>query len=217
MQKVNLILPFTLFLMTTFACRKNNPNPTTIDLTVLNYETNEPVEGVEVNTGLFLGVSGRPEYVDGQTDANGKLLIDVTNGAKAIDFRFKKPGFAAKYTDFINILSDENNPVKMLMVHYNCTFQLEVTNTKPVTDSLRFKLSSGKIVACNGPSADQFPEGWPIIMQPMTQKTFYIPTIGDDAISVYWTWDYIDVTRTPPFKKVFISPVGDTIVYSVSN
>ena len=61
------------------------------------------------------------------------------------------------------------------------------------------------------------PLAFPIIINSSDTTFFDIPSLANETLSIYWSWDKLDKYTPSPLRDQLIIPKGDTLDYLISN
>lgn len=218
------IIPFALsFLLLSYITCKKQEDSTVLDLTVVDYFSAEPLEGVDYAVaGVFYnkkrsdGTYPANFYLSGQTKADGKINLVFSPGESPQLNFFTKAGYLWKFAADTPIKSGEYNDFLIRLRPFDATIKLEVKSNLNTKDSLYFIVRNSTFIkALRYPTGHTL--GLPITIAPEATTVFYIPSIAEEALSFYRSWENIDIDHLPPPKDIITIPKGDTLVYFISN
>lgn len=210
-------------LLATTQCKKTEEqipdtipaDSTTLQLRVVDINTDTPLAGaVCAITGVGNDYFARLDTLT--TDANGFLEITFASYYTKIYYYVELSGYVSQINKPVLMNSGKVNEHKIQLRPFDAAVRLEVENLKDEPAYFFFDLVSGGTII-DAENLSFVPFNSPLLMQPFEKFTATIPALADDAVSIFWSWDFKDLNPGPPFKNVVIIPVGDTLVYKVTN
>jgi hypothetical protein len=224
--RINFLL--LIGLLSLGACHKQD-DPTVINLTVVDYFTGQPLDSV-----VYL-LAARYRYNSkvheegdlkwtrgGTTDATGIIQYTFKSDEDGEFGSLKKKGYIIK--TYISHLNNENsvtqsvyNEFKVTMRPFDAYLKVNLHNTQINTDSLFLIIRSATLQ-----NEEQFYTyghhlGFPFVVSPNNDLSFYIPTVANEPLTIYWSWDKMDRIKPAPLCDQLSIPKGDTLIYSISN
>jgi len=190
-------------------------NITTLQIKVVDLHTDAPIPGAVCS---FLG-SGSDFLLRLGTDTsnlNGELHLEDQEGFSKFQCEITKPGYVSKLYHKIIATPGEVNDYIIQLRPFDAVVKLEVENVQAYPDTLYFKLLNDGALTDAGKTSF-LPFTPPILLQPFEKFTANIPALGNDSIKVFWTWNINETGYYLPFRNVVSVPVGDTLVYEVTN
>jgi len=228
MKKFHLFLIAGL-LLTLVQCKKADeeviPDPpgntaqdtTILKIRVVDLNTDTPLAGaVCAITGTGVGNDYFARLDTLTTDANGFLEITFASYYTKIYYYVELSGYVSQINKPVLMNPGKINEHKIQVRPFDAAVKLEVENLKDEPAYFFFNLVSGGTII-DAENLSFVPFNSPLLMQPFEKFTATIPALADDAVSIFWSWDFKDLNPGPPFKNVVIIPVGDTLVYKVTN
>lgn len=186
----------------------------------LRFEVTDAVTGLPVHEAaieLFGAGAGYIEKVDSiLIDTTGILDLPLKKYYSTIVYHLRAPGYVPKIQKQEEVKRGEINTFKIQMRPFNAVVRLEVENIRPEPDTFFFNLINGAVILDAG-ELTFLPFSSPLFFQPYEKFTADIPALADDAVSIFWTWNGLEPGPVPPFKDVVIIPLGDTLIYKVTN
>lgn len=90
-------------------------------------------------------------------------------------------------------------------------------NNNSVRDSLFLIIKSATLQAEEGLYSLGHRLYYPFQVMPGSNLSFYIPTVADEPLFIYWSWDKMDEIKPAPLRDQLVISKGDTLIYSISN
>ena len=209
-------------------CKKDTAEPTepreimpadstTLQLRVVDINTGTPLAGaVCAITGSGVGNDYFARLDTLTTDANGFLEITFASYYTKVYYYVELTGYVSQINKPVFMDPGKVNEYMIKLRPFDAAVRLEVENLKDEPAYFFFNQISGS-TALDAENLSFVPFQSPLLMQPFEKFTATIPALADDAVSIFWTWDFKDLNPGPPFKNVVIIPVGDTLLYKVTN
>lgn len=223
MKTIPLLLFAGLILAGT-NCKKEAEQPqqdtdqelyTTLRLKVVDEYSDDPVPGAVCTLyGADDGYSLRLDMAS--SDQNGLLQLKFYKFYTKVYYTINRSGYVSKIYKPHVVKPGQINDLKIPMRPFDAVAKLEVENVQAYPDTLFFNLLNGGAIGDAG-NMPFLPFTSPLFLQPAEKFTAYIPALGDDAVSVFWTWNTKEMASDPPFKNLVVIPAGDTLVYKITN
>lgn len=224
MMKAFPLLLLTSLVLAGTNCKKEAVQPpqdndqvlyTTLRLKVVDEYSDAPVpDAVCILYGVGDGYILRLDTVI--SDQNGILQMEFYKFYTKVYYTITRGGYVSKiYKPFV-VEPGQINDLKIPMRPFDAVVKLEVENVQAYPDTLFFNLLNGGAIGDAG-NKPFLPFTSPLFLQPAEKFTAYIPALGDDAVSVFWTWNINEMASDPPFKNVVVVPTGDTLTYKITN
>jgi hypothetical protein len=100
---------------------------------------------------------------------------------------------------------------------FDATISLEVENRLATADTLSFRLQSTVFENESGGFQHELPFESPLVLNAFEKRTIDIPTIANDSLSIYWTWNTISDNYVTVLQDVLTIAKGEKRIYKVEN
>ena len=204
--KIIFIIPILVILISYVGCSTDNPNGPVYEytrcFTVIDSQTEEPVEGVYLDVGYYttssLGEIG--SSAEGVSDNDGSICLTIRSGARPYGWRL----FSNQYKPICR-----NNwrefPPDVIEIDFECYFQFEIKNEEPFSEADNIKVTYSDILECGSSNF--------ISLNGADIDTTIIRRSDPESPSII----VVESTGANPFNKTHARIVNsrDTIVFSV--
>jgi hypothetical protein len=212
---------WSILLLAALASCKKNPDEevrTNISITLEDTFTDAPLPEVSYSLSYSLYGQNSVQYsIEGTSNSQGKIELKFLNGETPTWISYRKPGYIFKSLNGIPFVKGADNTFTMKMQPFDATISLEIENHLATNDTLSFRLQSNIFEIESGGFQHELPFESPLVLTALEKRTIEIPTIANDPLSIYWTWNTASNNYVTVLQDVLTILKGEKKIYHVKN